>query len=190
MANVDDVSRYLAKRISDVVYPDGISLPGILSVPVKVYPGWPVPGVLQQDMETGNVHVSVWALPTERRGNTPLGRPFRPVASGAESGKAVRELKRQFKDFQITVWAPTPALREKVGTAIDTAFAEQCHIDLGDSAPAQLLYLRQFDTDSAENWLVYRRDFVFSMNFATTQMIDAPEVIQTVITLNDQPVAK
>lgn len=188
MASVDDVSRYLAKRVTEVVYPDGICLPGILNVPVKVYPGWPVSGVLQQDLEAGNVHVSVWALPTERRSTTPLGRPFRPVAFGSRSGKAVRELMRQIKDFQITVWTPTPSLREKVGTAIDTAFAEQCHIDLGDSAPAQLLYLRQFDIDSAENWHVYRRDLIFSVNFATTQMITAPEVIQTVVTLNKQPV--
>lgn len=187
MASVDDVLRFLARRVTDTLYPEGTALPGTMNAPVKVYPGWPVPGLLQPDIDAGGVHISVWPLPTERRVNTPLGRPFRPVrVSGDRAGKAVRELKRQIKDFQITVWAPTPELREQAGTATDAALSAESNIDLGDSAPAQLFYVRQFDSDSAENWHVYRRDLFFSVNFATTQTITAPEVIQTVVTLNNQ----
>ncbi|MBZ6386794.1 hypothetical protein [Pantoea piersonii] len=187
MASVDDVLRFLARRVTESIYPDGTALPGTVNAPVKVYPGWPVPGLLQPDIDAGSVHISVWPLPTERRVNTPLGRPFRPVrGAGDRAGKAVRELKRQIKDFQITVWAPTPELREQAGTATDAALSAESNIDLGDGAPAQLFYVRQFDSDSAENWHVYRRDLFFSVNFATTQTITAPEVIQTVVTLNNQ----
>jgi len=187
MASVDDVLRFLARRVTETIYPDGTALPGTMNAPVKVYPGWPVPGLLQPDIDAGGVHISVWPLPTERRVNTPLGRPFRPVrASGDGAGKAVRELRRQIKDFQITVWAPTPQLREQAGAATDAALSAESNIDLGDGAPAQMFYARQFDSDKAENWHVYRRDLFFSVNFATTQTITAPEVIQTLTTLNGQ----
>jgi len=55
-----------------------------------------------------------------------------------------------------------------------------------DGAPAQLLYTRQFDSDRSENWHVYRRDLIFSVNYATTQAITAPEVTSTVVTVNGQ----
>lgn len=185
MASVDDVLGFLARRVTKTIYPDGTALPGTVNVPVKVYPGWPVPALLQPDIDAGDVHISVWPLSTERRVNTPLGRPFRPVkASENGSGKAVRELRRQIKDFQITIWAPTPQLRAKVGAAIDAALSEECHIDLGDCAPAQMFCARQFDSDTAENWHIYRRDLIVSVNYATTQVISAPEVISTAVNLN------
>ena len=106
------------------------------------------------------------------------------------AGTAVRELRRQIKDFQITVWAPAPGLRDRIGSAIDAALSEQCHIDLGDGAPAQLLYTRQFDLDRSENWHVYRRDLIFSVNYATTRTISAPEVSRTIVTLNGQHTAR
>lgn len=261
MASTDDVARYLAGRISEVVYPGGSRLPGIVNPSVKIYPGWPVHGALQQDIENGGVHVSVWPLPTERKISTALGRPCLVIAKGKPTlqltvngsvigvsgvaaaptnvrvnlngkaftfsfragttaeqaikkfsavlpksftvlssvcvlmaehlsvsattpGTAVKELHRQIKDFQVTVWAPTPGLRDRIGSAIDTALSEQCHIDLNDGTPAQLLYARQFDSDRSENWHVYRRDLIFSVNYATTRTITAPEVTQFDVTLN------
>ncbi|MEN4587112.1 hypothetical protein ABEI17_21500 [Pantoea agglomerans] len=261
MASTDDVARYLARRVAGVVYPGGCQLPGIVNASVKIYPGWPVPGTLQQDIDNGGVHISVWPLPTERKISTALGRPFRLMAKGkptlqftvngttigvsgvassltnvlitlnrktfsfhfragttagraihalsaalpksftvlssvciplaehlsisvTTAGTAVKELHRQIKDFQITVWAPAPGLRDRIGSAIDTALSEQCHIDLNDGAPAQLLYTRQSDSDRSENWHVYRRDLIFSVNYATTQAITAPEVTQFEVTLN------
>ncbi|MGK3131151.1 hypothetical protein ACCW76_18325 [Pantoea sp. C8B4] len=185
MASVDDVSQYLAKRVADVLYSGGTDVTAIIDATIKIYPGWPLPVPLQQDIDAGGVHVSVWSLPSERRVNPPLGRPFRTLPlSEDNTGQAVRELRRQIKDFQVTVWAPTPSLRNTIGTAIDTALSEHCHIDLGDGVPAQMFYARQFDSDSAENWHVYRRDLIFSVNFATTQTISAPEVTNITVNLN------
>ncbi|MDI9222142.1 hypothetical protein QMZ30_14650 [Pantoea sp. EA-12] len=100
------------------------------------------------------------------------------------AGTAVRELRRQIKEFQVTVWAPSPQLRNTIGTAIDAVLSEHCHIDLGDGVPAQMFYARQFDSDAAENWHVYRRDLIFSVNFATTQTVSAPEVTDIAVNLN------
>jgi hypothetical protein len=120
---------------------------------------------------------------------TLMGRVIIPVVNHLSitvttAGTAVRELRRQIKDFQITVWAPTSQLRNTIGTAIDAALSERCPIDLGDGVPAQMFYARQFDSDAAENWHVYRRDLVFSVNYATTQTISAPEVTEIAVTVN------
>lgn len=261
MASVDEVTGYLAKRAANVIYPGGSRLPGMVNTSVKVYPGWPVPGTLQQDIEAGHVHVSVWPLPSERRISTPLGRPCRLKEKGAPTlqitvngsmigvsghvsastivkvslddseydfqfhagktaedvvsalsqklprsfviinsicvlmtgsirvsintaGTAVRELRRQIKEFQITVWAPTPALRNRVGSLLDVWLSEMSHIDLNDGAPAQIFFARQYDSDTAENWHVYRRDLICSVNYATTQNIAAPVVTDITLTLN------
>lgn len=261
MASVDDVSQYLAKRVADVLYPGGSLLPGIVNAPVRIYPGWPVSGALQTDIEAGGSHVSVWPLPAERRVNCALGGPYQMLTRGkptlqlwvtdsaigvsgvasaitnvqihlngkkfvfqfragttaeqvvnslqlhlphaftlmgrvvillvnhlsisvTTAGTAVRELRRQIKEFQITVWSPNPQLRNAIGTAIDAALSEHCHIDLGDGVPAQMFYARQFDSDAAENWHVYRRDLIFSINFATTQTVSAPEVTDIAVNLN------
>jgi ribosomal protein S24E len=48
-----------------------------------------------------------------------------------------------------------------------------------------MLYKRQFDTDASENYLVYRRDLIYTVNYATTQTIAAPQVIAPVMNITD-----
>lgn len=261
MADVSEVSQFIARRVAAVLYPEGESKPSLSGVPVKIYPGWPVPDVLQRDIEAGAVHVTVWPLPGERKVSTGLGRAFRTVAKGKPSlqvnvngsiitlsgevaadinvqialgskvfrfhfpagitlnsvrerlsealplasiifgrimvlnaghitasvttaGTVVRELRRQIKEFQVTVWAPTPMLRNRIGTLVDVTLSEQHHIDLGDHAPAQMLCARQSESDAGGNFHVYRRDLVISVNFALTQQSTASEVIATAFSLN------
>ena len=262
MADSSDVSNTLAGMIAATVYPNGTSQASISGSVIKVYPGWPVPNVLQQDMKAGGAHISIWALPSERKIGSELGRPYRviekgdppliatvsglaiklsgsvsvptnfyvlidgvgyhyPVQSndtlitvatamanqipGATSsgavitlasgnsvvartggvGTAVRELRRQAKDFQITVWAPTPAMRAQIGAAVDQQLSENSGISLGDGTPSLLLYARQFDSDASENYLLYRRDLIYTVNYATTQTIAAPQIIAPVMHVTD-----
>jgi len=261
MADVSEVTQFIARRVAAALFPDGESETSLAGVPVKIYPGWPVPDALQRDIEAGAAHVTVWPLPGERKVSTGLGRPFRTVAKGKPSlqvnvngsiirlsgevtadtnvqialgskvfrlhfpagitlssvkarlsetlprasvifgrvvvlsaghitatvttaGTVVRELRRQIKEFQVTVWAPTPVLRNRIGTLVDVTLSEQHHIDLGDHVPAQMLYARQSESDAGGNFHVYRRDLIFSINFALTQQSTASEVIATEFSLN------
>jgi len=261
MADVSEVSKFIAQRVAASLYPDGESETSLAGVPVKIYPGWPVPDALQLDIEAGAAHVTVWPLPGERKVSTDLGRPFWTVAKGEPSlqvnvngsiitlsgevtadtnvqialgskayrfhfpanttlssvrerlsealplasilvgrimvlnagritasvttaGTVVRELRRQIKEFQVTVWAPTPVLRNRIGMLVDVTLSEQHHIDLGDHAPAQMLYARQSESDAGGNFHIYRRDLIFSVNFALTQHSTASEVIATAFSLN------
>lgn len=262
MADQSEVSNVIAAKVAATVYPNGTASPSIANAVIKIYPGWPVPNILQQDINAGGAHISVWALPTERKIGSELGRPYRVIStgeppiiatvsgqqvtlSGAVSlptnvyflidgvgyhypvqagdsltsvatamasqipgasnagpvisipdartiiartggvGMASRELRRQEKDFQITVWAPSPQMRTLIGPAIDSALSEESNVSLGDFVPAYILYKRQFDTDASENYLVYRRDLIYTVNYATTQTIAAPQVIAPVMNITD-----
>lgn len=262
MADSSDVSNTIAGMIASTVYPNGTSEPSISGSTIKIYPGWPVPNILQEDINADGAHISIWALPAERKIGSELGRPYRVVEkgeppmiatvdglnitlSGAASvptnvyflidgvgyhypvqtgdtlssvatamaikipgalssgpvitlasahsvtartggvGTAMRELRRQAKDFQITIWAPTPAMRVLIASVIDGMLSESSNISLGDGAPTMMLYTRQFDSDASENYLVYRRDLVYTVNYATTQSISAPQVVAPVMNVTD-----
>ena len=91
-------------------------------------------------------------------------------------GTAVRELKRQKKGYQITVWAGTPALRDAVAPLADAALAATDYLPLPDGFGARLLYERSRQTDRAERDGLYRRDLFYSAEFATTQSQTAARV--------------
>lgn len=261
MADQSDARNLITSKVAAVIYPNGTSQPSIAGVDVKIYPGWPVPNVLEKDLRAGGLHISVYPLPTERKVGTQIGRPYQvvtpgtPTISGAVSetivtlsgsintpqnvyllvnkvghqyaiqsgdtlttiatalammisgatstgpvitiagaseitfraggvGTAVRELKRQEKDFQVTVWSPNPTLRDVIGSALDSALAETSNVSFADGSPGIFLYSRSFDSDSTEKYLLYRRDIIYSINFATTQTSTAPVVIAPVMNTN------
>lgn len=73
MADVADVSSVLVGIISGLLYPNGTSLPPIVTPNVRVYVGWPVPEQLDADLRnvvgavpTPICHVSVYPLATEK----------------------------------------------------------------------------------------------------------------------------
>lgn len=262
MADSSDVSSTIAGMIVSTVYPNGTLSPSISGSVIKIYPGWPVPNVLQEDINASGAHISIWALPSERKIGSELGRPYRVIEkgdppmiatvnglkitlSGAASvptnvyflidgigyhypvqsgdtlttaatamanqipgaissgsvitlasgssvvartggvGTAVRELRRQAKDFQITIWAPTPAMRVLIASTVDAMLSENSIISLGDGAPSMLFYTRQFDTDASENYLIYRRDLIYTVNYATTKTIAAPQIVAPVMHVTD-----
>lgn len=70
MADVSDVYNTLADWISNLLYPNGIASPSVLSyngAPVKfrIYPGWPVTANLNSDLAAGIVNVNVYPRPEE-----------------------------------------------------------------------------------------------------------------------------
>lgn len=91
-------------------------------------------------------------------------------------GTSVRELKRQKKGYQITVWAGTPELRDAVAPLADAALAAVDDLPLPDGFSARLLYERSRSSDRAEKDGLYRRDLFYSAEFSTTQSATAAQV--------------
>jgi len=80
-----------------------------------------------------------------------------------------REEKRQKKIFWLIVWAPTPAIRDLISDAIDLAIPLNPYINLPDGTGARIIYEDVADRDTFAKTSAYRRDFIVSVEYATTQ---------------------
>ena len=267
MADLSDVLNSLSTIAAQAVYPNGTGSPSVADVPVKIYPGWPVPNVLETDIAAGIVHVSVYSLPTERRTSRHIGRRWQVTAPGTPTitaavtlnqvvlggavtspqnvyllvngkgyayavqvsdtltsiatalavllhgdfpaassngsvltipgaysvtarvgavGTAMQELRRQEKQFQISIWAQTPTMRSAVAGVVDVALSESSDVVFPDGSHGILLYSHSFESDQAQKSGLYRRDLIFTVDFATTKTAAAPQVIAPVINITSQ----
>lgn len=66
MADLDDVLHVMADLISGAIYPNGTDHASAIGANVRIYPGWPVPNVLENDLQVGNAHISIFPRPEER----------------------------------------------------------------------------------------------------------------------------
>jgi hypothetical protein len=104
------------------------------------------------------------------------------VARVGGVGTEARELRRQAKEYRITVWAPTTLLRDTLGGALDEGLSINSSLQLLDNLPAFMIYARSM---YSQNTQIYRRDMVFSVNYATSQTLSAPQVVAPVMSIND-----
>lgn len=84
-------------------------------------------------------------------------------------GTAIREIRRQSRLFQVSIWADTPAHRITVASAVDIAMASTQFLTLADGSAARLIYKNSRDHDEYQKDRLYRRDLFYSVEFATTQ---------------------
>lgn len=92
--------------------------------------------------------------------------------TGQSSNIAQSELRR----FQITVWAPTPALRGILGAAIRQYFAPISRIALPDGSQGNITFVDDFFSDTAQKQAVYRRDIWYSVDYPTLQTLTATQI--------------
>lgn len=257
MAGQSDVLNQLAGQAAAIIYPQGTTQPSICGMPVKIYPGWPVPNVLETDLKDGKVHVSVYPGPTERKTTRSIGRNWVTVAAPAHTvtmalngsaitldgtpsrqnllinvngvsyvyamqatdtltgaaaalcalipgatstgpvitiagargifarvggfGTVMMETKRQEKQFQLIVWAPTPSARAAVLDALDAVLSASTDMAMPDGSSAIVRYSHSFQTDQVEKAGLYRGDLFYSIDYATTQVQAPAEVIAPVL---------
>lgn len=246
MADLDDVMTALTTTIAGVLYPNGIGSASSAGASVKVYPGWPVPNVLNTDLAAGKAHVSIFPRPEERNTTRYLGgyqtatvipATLTATVSGATitiggtvslpqavmailnfgrsaysyivqigdnlntitaglaalipgatvngvvitvtgalelktqvitSGKAIKEVGRQERLFQLVIWAPTPAIRSAIARVVDAALRQTERFTLPDGSSARLIYKSSPMTDMLEKSAIYRRDLYYTVEYATT----------------------
>ncbi len=99
------------------------------------------------------------------------------------SATVAAEVRRQERVFQITVWADTPTHRDVIGAALDVALAQVHFLTLPDGFKARLVYKNSPVTDGLQKANLYRRDFNYSVEYATTVTTQAPVVIATTTNL-------
>jgi hypothetical protein len=116
----------------------------------------------------------------------PAGSKIKAARTGAQ-GTSIRELKRQERAFQITVWANTPQNRDSVSDAIDVALSSLTFVSMPDGSAARITYKNSPQTDAFEKAKLYRRDFIYSIEYATTQTETDTAILVIQENVSNQP---
>lgn len=89
----------------------------------------------------------------------------------------VREIRRQKRNLMVTFWCPSPAVRDTAVPAIDAALAKIDYINLPDGTAGRILYEHSNQTDGLLKAALYRRDLVYSVEYGTTIVDTAPQIL-------------
>ncbi len=90
---------------------------------------------------------------------------------------SIRETRRQVQPFRVICWCPDPATRDLVAGSLDSAFATYDFLGLPDGMAGRLRYLATTSTDRAQDAALYRRDLIYTVDYATTLSADLPRLL-------------
>lgn len=262
MADLSDVTAYLAQRAASAVYPSGTSSPSVANMDVRIFEGWPIPDQLDLDLAgkmlsgtaivarpkglLANVSVypmlgtgvNVYQIQDETYTLIPPSYGLTPVLAGtiitvsgqptpgeyltlvldgkvvcsqtgANTAAILAALATQAQGFgyaasstattltvpfghsivirqgavatmgkvthrqrhfvMLTVWAPTRVARTALASAIDVALKQTNTITMPDTSQAVLCYSRTNVSDEGQSSTVYRRDLIYSVEYATLE---------------------
>lgn len=96
-------------------------------------------------------------------------------------GEVVQEIKRQKKGFRITAWCNGPLVRDAIARTLDAALSDLSFISLSDGTSGRIRYERTHTIDSAQRVGLYRRDLDYSVEYATTVVRKAAEVVADIV---------
>lgn len=104
------------------------------------------------------------------------------TARAGAVGSAVKELRRQLKQFKFTVWAPNSLLRSTVCSALDIAMSSSTDMVFSDGAHGIVQYVRSREYDLLTNTPpIYQRILMYTVDYPTTMSVVAPQVITPVL---------
>lgn len=115
----------------------------------------------------------------------PAGARINAVRVGV-TGIAIRELRRQEREFRISVWSDTPDHRRAVAGIVDVALGAVDRVVMPDGTGARVLYRSNMDVDSQQKAKLYRRDFMYSIEYATTQTEVETQITQEQLNSSSQ----
>jgi hypothetical protein len=88
-----------------------------------------------------------------------------------------QEVRRQEQDFRITCWCPTPASRDAATAAIDQSLSGVRFLLLPDGTHGRLIYSGTTVFDQSQNASLYRRDLMYSVEYATALSASLPAML-------------
>lgn len=97
---------------------------------------------------------------------------------------AFQEARRQEQCFRISCWCPTPLIRDATAIAIDQALAALRFISLPDGTQGRLLYSGTTEFDQSQDALLYRRDLLYTVEYATIVSLQQPRMLFGDLILN------
>jgi hypothetical protein len=85
-------------------------------------------------------------------------------------GVAAREVKRQAKQFQISVWANNYATRDMLAGSVDIVLARSPHLALPYTFAARVSYKGSNQDDSEQKAGIYRRDLMYEIEYPSVEI--------------------
>jgi hypothetical protein len=94
-----------------------------------------------------------------------------------QAQSAFRETRRQIQPFRVSCWCPNPYLRDLTARTIDAAMANTSFLSLADGTSARITLEGGATIDQMENAHLYRRDLVYSADYATILTAAQPAMV-------------
>ena len=168
MATAFEVTTALSMLANTIIYPNGTDNPSVCGVDVTVGTGWPIPEVLDRMLEGNTAMVTVFPRADTRNTSRGFNRWEDSEFTG-DTGESVLVTKRQEKVFIVTVWAPSPEIRELLVKSLDSELSDMPRITLPDQQ-AMNRYRGEFTSDENEKKGLYRHDLYYAVEYATTKV--------------------
>jgi hypothetical protein len=105
------------------------------------------------------------------------------VGASATMGSEVRRQERQ---VLITVWAPTPALRDQIGAALNIALAQIKFLSLPYGYGGRLIWARDNQIDRTQKQTIYCWDFSYLVEYPTVVISQAAQVLFPITNLTTE----
>ena len=88
-----------------------------------------------------------------------------------------RETRRQLQAFRVVCWTGTPGPRDLLASYVDAALSAVDFIGLADGSAGRLRFVSSGISDRARDAGLYRRDLLYSVDYATTQTTVLPSLL-------------
>jgi hypothetical protein len=90
---------------------------------------------------------------------------------------AILPTRRQRQNFRLACWCADPASRDATASALDASLAQIFFLTLPDGSAGRLRYLRCENSDVFSTTPLYRRDLIYSVDYATTVVQAQPTML-------------
>jgi hypothetical protein len=96
------------------------------------------------------------------------------------------EGRRQEKDVRVICWCPAPTIRDSLTSVIDHFVAQSTFLPLSDNTSARIVYHNTTTSDQSQNALLYRRDLIYAIEYATMISFNLPSMLFGAAAINGQ----
>jgi hypothetical protein len=106
------------------------------------------------------------------------------VARSVAETPVMQEVRRQQQRFRVTCWCPSPASRDSAASAVDLQMSLYPFIQLQDGTQGRMVYFGSLVFDQSQDALLYRRDLLYDIEYATTLNTTLPTMLFGDLQLN------
>lgn len=108
------------------------------------------------------------------------------VAHVGATGTETTYNRWQIQGFRISIWAPTPSVRDSVAKSLDGALSAIRFLTLPDGQGARLEWRNTYSDDMPSKEQLWRRDLYYTVQYATSSTITVNPIVVTAVNVNGQ----